>query len=89
MNRARRDLPIILSHSTHTGIISLKNGNMGGRDLLIVGLNKEIPSGGAFELADIDWVKGILHFADIESLQVTAECLMQEFHRWRNELNEV
>ena len=51
MSRSRRkDLPIILSHNTRTGIMIYPNRKMGGRDVLIVGLNREIPSGESFAL---------------------------------------
>ena len=71
MSRRKTDLPIILSHSTRTGIMTFPNRKMGGRDVLIVGLNREVPIGESYELQDIDWIKIVLHFSDVESLRVT------------------
>ena len=81
----RKDLPIILSHNTRTGIAIYPNRKMGGRDVLIVGLNWEIPSGEPFTLEDIEWTKAVLHIADVESLQITIDCLTEELKRWRKE----
>lgn len=81
MSRRRTDLPIILSHSTRTGIMTFPNRKMGGRNVLIVGLNREVPSGERYQLQDIDWIKAVLHFSDVESLRVTVDCLMQELQR--------
>ena len=86
MNRRRTDLPIILSHSTRTGIMSFANRKMGGRDMLIVGLKKEIPSGKSYDMEDVDWIKAVLHFADIGALRVTVNCLTQELERWEKEV---
>ena len=85
MSKRKQDLPIILSHSTRTGIMSLPNRKMGGRDLIIVGLNREVPTGEEFEMEDIDWIKTVLHFGDIQSLQVTVDCLAKELKRWTKE----
>ena len=84
--RRRNDLPIILSHNTRTGIMTYPNRKMGGRDVLIVGLNREIPSGEPFALEDIEWTKAVLHIADVESLQITIDCLTEELKRWRKEV---
>ena len=86
MSRSRRkDLPIILSHNTRTGIMIYPNRKMGGRDVLIVGLNREIPSGESFGMEDIEWTKAVLHISDVESLQITVDCLTEELKRWRKE----
>lgn len=85
MSRRRTDLPIILSRSTRTGIMIFPNRKMGGRDVLIVGLNREVPSGENYELQDIDWIKAVLHFSDVGSLRVTVDCLTQELQRWVKE----
>lgn len=85
MSRRKTDLPIILSHAARTGIMIFPNRKMGGRDALIVGLNKEVPSGEDFELTDIDWIKAVLHFSDIESLMVTVKALTYELRRWEKE----
>ena len=84
--RRRNDLPIILSHNTRTGIMTYLNRKMGGRDVLIVGLNREIPSGESFGLEDVEWTKAVLHIADVESLQITIDCLTEELKRWRKEV---
>ena len=86
MSRQRTDLPIILSHATRTGIMVFPNRKMGGRDVLIVGLKREVPSGESYELQDIDWIKAVLHFSDVDSLRVTVDCLMQELQRWVKEI---
>lgn len=85
MSRRRTDLPIILSHSTRTGIMVFPNRKMGGRDVLIVGLKREVPSGESYEIQDIDWLKVLLHFSDVESLRVTIDCLTQELQKWLKE----
>lgn len=88
MRRRRTDLPIILSHNTNTGIMIFPNRKMGGRDMLIVGLNREVQSGEPFELEDIKWIKTVLHFGDIGSLRITAETLAKELKRWEGEEHE-
>lgn len=52
MSRRKDRLPIIIGHSTRTGMMVFPKG--GGRDMVIVGLNKEIPTGQQFEMEDID-----------------------------------
>ena len=81
----RNDLPIILSHGTHTGIVIFPNRRMCGRDLLIVGLNRDVPSGEEFDWQDVNWIKAVLHFGDVEALQVTVDVLAKELKRWRAE----
>lgn len=81
----RKDLPIILSHNTRTGIAIYPNRKMGGMDVLIVGLNREIPSGESFGLEDVKLTKAILHISDVESLQITIDCLTEGLNRWRKE----
>ena len=85
MSRRRTGLPIILSHNTQTGVMIFPNRKMGGRDMLIVGLNREVPSGERFELEDVKWIKSVLHFADVDSMQVTADALVKELGRWKGE----
>ena len=53
--------------------------------MVIVGLNKDIPSGQMFEMEDIDWIKAILHFADTESLKITVENLTLALKKWEAE----
>ena len=60
MSRRKDWLPIIIGHSTRTGIMVFPK--RGGRDMVIVGLNKEIPTGQQFDMDDIDWIKAVLHF---------------------------
>jgi len=80
----RKDwLPIIIGHSTRTGIMVCPK--RGGRDMVIVGLNKEIPTGQQFEMEDIDWIKAVLHFSDVDAMQVTVDALTKEMERWRKE----
>lgn len=86
MNRRKDRLPIIIGHSTKTGIMVFPNRNFGGgRDMVIVGLNKEIPTGQQFEMEDVDWIKAVLHFSDVDALQVTVDALARELKRWRKE----
>ena len=80
----RKDwLPIIIGHSTRTGIMVFPK--RGGRDMVIVGLNKEIPTGQQFEMEDIDWIKAVLHFSDVDAMQVTVDALTKEMERWMKE----
>ena len=81
----RNDLPIILSHKTRTGILIFPNRKMGGRDLVIVGLNKEVPSGEQFDFSDIEWVKAVLHFTDVETMQITVDIMTRELKQWSKE----
>lgn len=83
MNRIKNRLPIIIGHSTRTGIMVFPK--RGGRDMVIVGLNKEIPTGQQFEMEDIDWIKAVLHFSDVDAMQVTVDALTKEMERWRKE----
>ena len=86
MSRRKTDLPIILSHYTRTGIMTFPNRKMGGRDMIIVGLKRDIPSGEGFELEDIDWVKAVLHFSDVGSMQITADVLTKAAKKWEMEV---
>ena len=88
MRRRKCRLPIILSHNTSTGIAVFPNRKMGGRDLVIVGLNKDIPSGQSFEMEDIDWIKAILHFSDAESLGITIDILIKALKSWKAEVTK-
>ena len=88
MRRRKCKLPIILSHNTNTGITVLPNKKMGGRDVVIVGLNKDTPSGQSFEMEDIDWIKAILHFSDAESLGVTIDILIKALISWKAEVTK-
>lgn len=81
MSRRKDRLPIIIGHSTRTGIMVFPK--RGGRDMVIVGLNKEIPTGQQFEMEDIDWIKAVLHFSDVDAMQVTVDALTKEMERWR------
>ena len=83
MSRRKDWLPIIIGHSTRTGIMVFPK--RGGRDMVIVGLNKEIPTGQQFEMEDIDWIKAVLHFSDVDAMQVTVDALTKEMERWRKE----
>lgn len=87
MRRRKDCLPIILSHNTHTGIMVFPNRKMGGRDMAIVGLNKDIPSGQSFEMEDIEWIKAVLHFADTKSLKITVDNLTLALKKWKSEEN--
>lgn len=84
--RMRRwgDLPIIVSHNTRTGIITVPH--RGGVDMVIVGLNKEIPTGETYDMEAIEWIKTVLHFGDVSALQVTVDCLQKELKRWKGEI---
>ena len=83
MSRRKDWLPIIIGHSTRTGIMVFPK--RGGRDMVIVGLNKEIPTGQQFEMEDIDWIKAVLHFSDVDDMQVTVDALTKEMERWMKE----
>lgn len=83
--RRKHDLPIILSHKTRTGILIFPNRKIGGRDLVIVGLNKEIPSGDRFDLNDVGWVKAVLHFTDVETMKITAKIINEAVSEWEKE----
>ena len=83
MSRRKDWLPIIIGHSTRTGIMVFPK--RGGRDMVIVGLNKEISTGQQFEMEDIDWIKAVLHFSDVDAMQVTVDALTKEMERWRKE----
>ena len=84
--RRKHDLPIIiLSHKTRTGILIFPNRKMGGRDLVIVGLNKEIPSGERFCLKEVEWVKAVLHFTDVETMKITAKIINKAVNEWEKE----
>ena len=83
MSRRKDWLPIIIGHSTRTGIMVFPK--RGGRDMVIVGLNKEIPTGQQFEMEDIDRIKAVLHFSNVDAMQVTVDALTKEMERWRKE----
>ena len=86
--RRKHDLPIILSHETRTGILIFPNRKMGGRDLVVVGLNKEIPSGEGFGPKEIEWVKAVLHFTDVETMRITADIINESARAWEKEGKE-
>ena len=79
------DYLIILSHATNTGIMIFPNREMSGRDMMIVGLKRDVPTGENFEMQDIDWIKAVLHFADVNALKTTVEVMSQELKRWEKE----
>ena len=79
----KNELPIIIGHSTRTGMIIHKNIKFGGYDLLIVGLTEEPDKGSPFGWKFIDWVKAVLHFSDMEALELTAETLSKAVKKWR------
>lgn len=83
--RRKRDLPIILSHETRTGILIFPSRKTGGRDMVIVGLNKEIPSGEQFSLKEVEWVKAVLHFTDVETMKITAKIINEAVNDWEKE----
>lgn len=83
MSRRKDWLPIIIGHSTRTGIMVFPK--RGGRYMVIVGLNKEIPTGQQFDMDDIDWIKAVLRFSDVDAMQVTVDALTKEMERWRKE----
>ena len=85
MWRRSADLPVILSHETKTGIIIFPNRKMGGRDMVIVWLNKEVKSGESFDLDDIGKVKALLHFSDPRAMRITAEALLKACEKWEKE----
>lgn len=88
MAKRGHDLPIILSHNTHTGVMIFPNRKMDGRDVLIVGLNRDVPSGEGFELKDISWIKAVLHFGDVDSLRITIDVMQKELKRWEGERDD-
>ena len=87
MNR-RTDLPIIISHNTNTGIMAFPNEKMGGKDIVIVGLNRDFPSGDEFELQDIGWIKAVLHFGDVGSMKIMADILAKDVKIWEGEQDD-
>lgn len=79
--------PIIVSHNTRTGIMTLPH--RGGVDMVIVGLNKEIPTGETYDMEAIEWIKTVLHFGDVSALQVTIDCLQKELKRWKDDIAKI
>ena len=84
----KQDLPVILSHNTQTGVMVFPNRKMCGKDMVIVGLNKEIESGKEFEMQDIKWVKAVLHFGDVPAMETTVEVLAKALEAWKKEAND-
>ena len=53
---------------------------------MIVGLNREIPTGSrGMNVDDIDWTVPVLHFADVQTMELTAKALMEVVEEWKGE----
>ena len=84
--RFKPKLPIRLSHADRTGMAIYHNIITGGRTLVIVGLNREIPTGSrGMNVDDIDWTVPVLHFADVRTMELTAQALMEVVEEWKVE----
>lgn len=83
----RTDLPIILSHDTHTGLLVLHNS--GRFELHVLRLNKDIQGGHGFEAEDIAGVKAVLQFEDREAFEITTRLMMQALDLWKDKRKEM
>lgn len=81
--RNKNGLPVIIGHHTRTGLIACDHPSMGGKDIIVVGLKKEIRKGETFESSDIDWVKTVMHFEDPEAMQRTVDFLTSVLASWK------
>ena len=72
---SRERLPIIIGKNLRKGIMAFKDQKMGGYNVFIVWLKRDIPTGETFELDDIDKVNAVLHFCDRDTLENTIALL--------------
>jgi len=74
MSKRKADLPIVIMKNKRKGIMGFLDRNR--RAIVnIVWLNKDIPHGKEFQLADIDKLDATLWFCDRESIEQTIEIL--------------
>ena len=73
----RKELPTMLGHYLHKGLLLSPNKKMGGYDMVIVWLDdkKDIESGDTFEPEDVVDVDRVIHFCDKESVRTTIQAL--------------
>ena len=75
--KRRKELPTMMGHDLHKGLVLSPNKKMGGYDMVIVWLDdtKDIESGDTFETEDIVDVDRVIHFCDKESVRTTIQAL--------------
>lgn len=78
------DLPIILGKNLKKGIMLFRNRKMGGMDMLVVWLNKDVGSGNSFEMDDLEKVNAAIHFADRDTLKLTIDTLTKAWKEWKD-----
>lgn len=74
MSKRKADLPIVIKKNKRKGIMGFLDRNR--RAIVsIVWLNKDVPHGEEFQIADIDKLDATLWFCDRESIEQTIEIL--------------
>lgn len=73
----KKELPIMIGHNLHKGLVLSPNEKMGGYDLTVVWLDKtkDIPSGEPFAPEDVLQADAVIHFCDKESVRQTKRML--------------
>ena len=75
--------PVVIGKYMRKGIFALRDVKQGGFNVAIVKLNKDVDSGGNYDLSDLDSIETILHFGDRESVQITVDILNKILKDWK------
>ena len=81
---SKTKLPVMIGKNLHKGVMTFKNGELGGYDMYIVWLKKDHKNGESFELSEIDKIGECLHFCDKDSIQVVLKALQQMLENWED-----
>lgn len=85
----KQKLPVTLGHDARTGIMIYPNPKTGGKTMMVVGLNKELPPGGRdIKDEDVDWMFPAFHFSDVRTMEITAKALTEMTAIWKEELEK-
>ncbi len=81
----KTDLPIVVGKSLNKGIVCTRSPELNGFDMYIVWLdrNKEFESGKEFDLQDIEAINAVIHFCDIESVEIMINALQEVLEMWK------
>lgn len=79
------DYPIILGKHLRKGMMLFPNLKMGGMDLAIVWLKKDMESGETFELSDVEAINAVIHFCDRGTMKMMADTLKKAWEGWEED----
>jgi hypothetical protein len=74
--RSRKTLPVILGGGRlRKGLLVVRNPKMGGADLAVVFLKREVPTGQRFGTEDVEGIDAVLHFCNETAVDAVAKAL--------------